>query len=410
MTKTELVNLMEQTIQSVLNNPEKQSKAIEDALKRELNKLPDSLQKRNFFPGAESIFKEENKSYKSLFPQSNLSSYGFDSFDEFVKIAGTPTAKDNRLVTKADYSEGDSEQGGYLVPEQYVAEIFDAGLEDEIVRSRAKVYPMRSEQIHIPAVDNTTSHASSLYGGLVAYWGAEGGTKTQSEALFRKLLMVAKKQYIYSEASDEIVSDVMGFEPMIGKLMANGCSWYMDNAFLNGTGAGQPLGVINAPCTIEIAKETGQSANTILYDNLVNMLAQLWAPSFKKAIWVAHPTCLPQLMKLVVPVGTGSGKVIPVMEKASGKWSIFGMPLQFSEKMETLGTSGDIILADFSQYAIGLRQGLRFQKSIHANFQDDTTAYRIVARLDGQPLWSTYATLKDDSTTVSPFLKLATRA
>lgn len=68
-----------------------------------------------------------------------------------------------------------------------------------------------------------------------------------------------------------------------------------------------------------------------------------------------------------------------------------------------------MILADFSHYAIGLRQQIVIQKSMHAGFQTDETAYRLVVRVDGQPRIAKAFTPKNGST-LSWCVKLAARA
>jgi HK97 family phage major capsid protein len=57
----------------------------------------------------------------------------------------------------------------------------------------------------------------------------------------------------------------------------------------------------------------------------------------------------------------------------------------FSEKMNTLGAKGDIMLCDLSQYIIGLRSEALLDKSQHVGFTRDTSYYRCLSRLDGQP-------------------------
>lgn len=108
-------------------------------------------------------------------------------------------------------------------------------------------------------------------------------------------------------------------------------------------------------------------------------------------------------------VGTG-GNAIPVLSEASGEWKILTRPVIFTEKTEAVGTVGDIILADLSQYVVGLKSGLRFDQSIHVHFATDELLARLIERHDGQPLWDSALTLEDGSTTVSPFVTLEERA
>jgi HK97 family phage major capsid protein len=191
-------------------------------------------------------------------------------------------------------------------------------------------------------------------------------------------------------------------------LCGKGLAWYRDKAFLKGTGAGQPLGILNSSCLIEVSKEAGQAASTIVYENVVNMMARMFAGSFGNSVWVCHQTTIPNLLQLSISIGTG-GSHIPVMTESDGVFKMLTRPVIFTEKTEPLGTKGDIMLCDLSQYVVGLRQGMRFDTSIHVGFTTDELYARLIERHDGQPLWSEALTLEDGATTVSPFVVLEDR-
>jgi HK97 family phage major capsid protein len=97
------------------------------------------------------------------------------------------------------------------------------------------------------------------------------------------------------------------------------------------------------------------------------------------------------------------------MTESDGQFKMLTRPVIFTEKTEPLGRVGDVLLADFSQYVVGLRQGMRFDTSIHAGFSTNEMLARLIERHDDQPLWDTALTLEDGSTTVSPFVTLAAR-
>ena len=177
---------------------------------------------------------------------------------------------------------------------------------------------------------------------------------------------------------------------------------------MKGSGAGQPLGILNSDCLISVAKEGGQAASTIVFENLAKMMSRMFAGSFANSVWVCHQSTIPQLLTLSLAIGT-AGSHIPVMSESNGEFKILTRPVIFTEKTEPLGSKGDILLADFSQYVIGLRQGMRFDTSIHVGFSTDELLARIIERHDGQPLWDEALTLEDGSTTVSPFVTLAAR-
>jgi HK97 family phage major capsid protein len=184
----------------------------------------------------------------------------------------------------------------------------------------------------------------------------------------------------------------------------------VEDAVIEGTGAGQPLGILNAGCLVSVAKETGQAATTIISENIIKMWARLH-PSFKKnAVWLINPDVGPQLDHLTIPAGTGGVKPDYIMYGADGTWRIKGKPVIEVEYASTLGTVGDIILADFSQYYLATKGGVQAASSAHVRFLYDEMTFRFSYRVDGQPKFASALTPLKGSNTLAPFVVVATRA
>jgi len=304
-------------------------------------------------------------------------------------------------------SETVSSDGGFLVPTETAAKIHAVSLENELVMPRCYLQPMKSNEIKVPAMV-IGDHSSSLFGGFTASYTEELGTINENSPKARSMTLAAKKLTGLIRFSAELAQDTVGGFQQIIDLCGKGLSWYRDRAFLKGTGAGEPLGILNSPALVTVEAEGSQGSGTIVYDNLTKMMSRMFAGSFGNSVWVVHQSAIPQLLGLTIPIGTG-GSHIQVMKESNGQFSILTRPVLFTEKTETLGSKGDIILADFSQYVVGLREGMRFDTSIHAHFSTDELLSRIIERHDGQPLWDSALTLADGSTTVSPFVCLAAR-
>jgi HK97 family phage major capsid protein len=311
------------------------------------------------------------------------------------------------LTIRASMNETVPSSGGFLVPSQTAAGIHNVALESEIILPRAFVQPMTSNEIKIPAMA-IGSHASALMGGFTASYTAESGTINEANPKTRTMTLMAKKLTGMLRFTSELTADIPGGEGQIIEMCGKGLGWYRDTGFFSGTGAGQPLGILNSPCLVTVAKETGQKAFTICYENLTKMMARMYAGSFKNSIWIAHQSCIPQLLTLSLAVGVG-GSAIPVMSETNGQFNMLTRPVIFTEKTPALGNKGDILLVDLSQYVVGLRSEIRFDTSIHVAFATDEILARLIARYDGQPLWSEALTLADGATTVSPFVTLADR-
>lgn len=297
--------------------------------------------------------------------------------------------------------------GGFAVPTEYEREIYAIALENQIVFPLAYVQPMSSLELVVPAME-IGDHTDSMYGGFIGYYKAETATLTKRQPKMRSVDLKAKKLTGLIRMSNEFIADSPNGKDKVMQVCGNGLGWYRDKAFLKGSGAGEPLGVFNANCLIAVDKENGQDASTITYTNLTQMVARMYSGSFQKSVWVCHQTTIPQLLQLSIPVGTG-GSHYPVLKENNGQFSMLTRPVIFTEKTETLGSQGDVLLADFSNYIIGLRDGLRMDVSPHVYFESDESLGRLIERHDAQPLWSKPLKLQD-GTTVSPFVTLKARS
>jgi HK97 family phage major capsid protein len=324
----------------------------------------------------------------------------FRSFGEFLKVISDfktgRTALDLRLKV---LSEGSDSAGGYLVPEQWAAGIETRALESAIVRPLARKMPMTTDVLNYPTVTDTT-HASTVHGGVVAYWTEEAGSKTPTYPTFGNVKLIAKKLTGFTYASDELLEDsAIALEALLLSQFGSAITWFEEEAFWQGNGVGQPLGIFASGALLTPFRA---AVTAISLADLGNVMARFdgnfYAPS---VAWVANKAVLPQLINLgnaVITWASIAGQRVP--------GAILGIPLYFSEHVATLGAVGDIGLYDFDQYLIGDRKGLRVDRSIEYRFNTDETTWRFVKRVDGQPLVDSAFTPKR-GTTKSPFVCLA---
>jgi HK97 family phage major capsid protein len=66
------------------------------------------------------------------------------------------------------------------------------------------------------------------------------------------------------------------------------------------------------------------------------------------------------------------------------------------------------MLCDFSRYALAMRE-VRADVSMHVQFLADQAAFRVVMRVDGQPIDARPITPFNGTNTVSPFVCIAQR-
>lgn len=307
------------------------------------------------------------------------------------------------------FGETVPDAGGFLVPEQLRSDLLMVSLEQSIIRPRATVIPMESLRTSIPAVDSTTNNGSN-FGGITAYWTEEGAALTESQGKFLVVQLEAKKLVLYVVYPNELVRDASAFDAFLGQALPKVIAFQEDYKFMVGSGAGEPLGFINCPASVNTTAVTGQGANTIIVENLAGMFARMLPTSIGNAVWVASIDTFPQLATLALQ-GSGLGSSTPVWMnngvQGAPPISIYGRPVYFTEKCSTLGTTGDINFVDLSYYLVGDRQAMSVETSEHVAFASDKTATRVIERVDGRPWIQSAITPANGGNTLTPFVQLS---
>jgi HK97 family phage major capsid protein len=325
-----------------------------------------------------------------------------------IQANGIPSALRD---IRNDMSSIEPSGGGFLVPEEFAQRLTALTLESAIVRPRATVIPMASSTCLFPTFDET-SRASTYFGGVSFTWTEEGAAMTESQPVFGRVRLQASKLTGYCEAPSELVADAFAFSAWLEPALASGIAFEEDYAFLRGNGVGQPLGVLNSAALVTVTKETDQAADSIVWENLCKMYARMLPGSLSRAVWVAHPSCIPELATMSLNVGTGGSAIFLTAGSGSLPMTILGRPLLFSEKLPPVGGSGsggDVLFADLSYYLIGDRQAVSMQSSPHFKFQNDLICYRIIERVDGRSALLSACTPKSGTDTLSPFVALGER-
>lgn len=340
----------------------------------------------------------------------------YEGVSDFLKDIWHNTYQDAAVAARrtalknAAASSGEPASGGFLVPEAFRAELLQLSLESGIVRPRARVVPMETARVVYPMLD-VTSHADNVYGGVQGYWTPESGEMQDVAATFGRVALDAWKLTAFANVPNELIQDsALAFEAFIRSAFPEALAYFEDDAFTNGNGVGQPLGWRSAEATVVVAKESGQPADTIVWENIVRMYARMLPQSLSRAVWVVSPDVFPELATMALSVGTG-GSAIWLNNGVSGPpATILGRPVVITEKVPSLGNQGDISFVDLGYYLIGDRQALTVESSPHYRFQNGETSFKFVSRVDGRPWLKSALTPRNSGPTLSPFVQLAERA
>lgn len=309
--------------------------------------------------------------------------------------------------------------GGYLIPAEFrdalVRQLFEVG--DLLARlARAS---LTGNTLKVPYVNETSRATGSRFGGVRGYWVDEGTAPTASAPKFGRFEVTLKKVAAVGYVTEEMIADYGASSTLMMNAFRDELVWLSEDAVINGTGAGQPLGILNAGALVSIAKESSQTATTVWGANVVKMWARMPAASRRTAVWLANQDVEPQLwsLGLLAQGNSTTSDVIPLYYPAgsmlnAGQYGLLmGRPVLPSEHCKTLGTKGDLLLVDPQQYLfVDKAGGVQAASSIHVRFLQDEQTFRVTYRVDGQPMWNSSITPANGSNAISPFISLDTRS
>jgi len=339
---------------------------------------------------------------------------GFKCLGEFlvkVRMAydreGTP---DSRLIiekTAGHMAEADDAQGGALVPEQYSEEILHAALENSIVRKRAFVIPATSDSLKLKKFVET-DRSSNIFGGITFTWTKEAAAKTTaiSKPAVGQSELTPSKLVGSCWVSNELEDDYSAFGDFFKLAFGQAIAFIEDDYFLWGAGAGVPLGALNAANGSLITVTRG-AIGFMDWTDIAHMAERLLPRSWDSAVWLLNPDALDELFEATAPAAN-QATVLDLNNRM-----LFGIPFIPTEKCQALGTQGDIALCDFGHghYVIADRE-MRIAASRHVpgstGFVTDETFWKVVLRVDGQPLMTNTITPYRGANTLSPFIVLTT--
>lgn len=409
LTKEEAVKLLGDMVSKIADDKfdpviaemKAQLKALTDPLETKVHDRADQgiLAIRNIGGGGDgyvttpdgSIFnmKTPNTPWVKLSPEVDAWA---KAFQQLVGSRGTIVSKD--LV------ESDGSQGGFLVPDDFVASIVMYTPPDSVMWPRATIWPMGVEKLGMPrlaqtAYDDDSESNIDHFAGVVFSWIEETDQKPETDPVFEFLELIVHEFAGYTEISNTLIEDspinVMNF---LTNLYGNAYMYYTDRVFFRGSGVGQPLGIVIDPRITIINRQT---AGAVVFRDLLNMDTAMPSVFDSGAVWFANKAVLNSLRGQV----DDNGQLVLreyYSDVAGGMVSMLlgYQVIKADGRTYPLGTKGDLILCNPTHYYIGDRRRYTIDTSAHAQFRRNKLAVRLSGRLDGQPAQSKAFVVLDD--------------
>ena len=295
---------------------------------------------------------------------------------------------------------GSTNGGEFLLPLTQVPEIFSVDNTQPGLFQYARRYNVPGRSLRIPYLvqDEGTTTLNRPMAGKIANVTivGEGSTKPTREPTFGQRLLTMYKYAAITQFGDELLGDDFTGElpaevtAAVGGQIVNKLN---EDITIDGGGTTEPVGALNAANTSLIAVNRA-SAGTFSAADAFNMYEKhTHGPN---SVWMISRRVLSKLFALQTTNNTMVTWLANLRDKP--QMLLLGLPVIVTDLLPTLGVKGDVALVNGDYYAMGLRQALTVESSIHVAFVNDVTTYRFVARGGGIPLpTSTYAYKVDGS-------------
>ncbi len=309
-------------------------------------------------------------------------------------------------------SEVVAADGGYAIMPEFAPGIIDRVFDNDLL-GRTDSYGVSGNSLTFLANAETSRATGSRHGGMRGYWIGEGSSITKSKPTMREVTLKLLKLGVVVYLTQELIDDNgQALEQYVTRKAGEEFNFMIGDAIFNGTGVGQPLGVLNSPSLVSVAKEQGQLAATLASENIVKMYSRFYSPNLPSASWYYNQDVGPQLDLMTLGIGAaGIATYMPpggLSDKPYGQ--LRGLPCQPTEFNPTLGTQGDIVLADLGQMLSITKGGIAQAVSMHLEFLTDQLALRFTMRLNIGPWESAPLTPYKGTNTQSSFVALDTRS
>lgn len=235
-------------------------------------------------------------SWSELFGLRSLDHGEYRGLEHLLRVAAGAEKRSSAM------QEGVGVYGGFAVPSGIASMIWSLALESSIALPRCTIFPMISNDLTIPAWDSEDKTKGPV-ASFAAEWLGESREANKKRPKLRAINLNCRKLAVFADASRELVQDGNDMQTQIGNVLRQAIGFEMDSVLIAGNGVAKPLGALNQPSKISVARAT---ANTVSYADLTSMVGRMIPSLLPQAVWICSPPVLPKLLTMT----DGNGNLI----------------------------------------------------------------------------------------------------
>lgn len=295
-------------------------------------------------------------------------------------------------------------EGGYAIQVDFANRIMDSVVEQSEILNRVDRYEVsaNANEVYVSIVNETST--ANVFGGVVAYVVEEGATIPNTKPSLKQIRLPLKKLAALAYVTDEQMRDAQFTGSLLERAFGLAIARLREKMIIDN--------IVANPGTTTIAKESGQSAATVVGKNFLKMRNALISTSRRNAIWTMHPDVMAELPEMYL-AGAHTDKFIYMPEDgiySVGYDRLFGREIIESDYCSALGTKGDVLYWNPFEYLEITKGGIETAASIHVAFDTAQMAFRAISYANGMCKYDQGITLVNSSVARASYVTLATRA
>jgi HK97 family phage major capsid protein len=366
-------------------------------------------------PGRVISDNEAKRPFANLGEQLAAIAYAQSPLGAFHGLGGSVDKRLFEQLAPSGASAAVPADGGFAIGTEFSTALLTRA------RETARIFPLcqeipigeGSDSVELPYIDETSRANGSRWGGVQMYWASEADSVTATKPKLARHEMRLEQLKGLAYATERLLRNAPAMAAVFENAFASEAAFKLDDAVWRGTGAGMPLGFsvqnMGSALLVQVAKKTGQAADTFVIENATAMLSRLLRDPGDRVVWLANQDTIGQFPLMTV----GQQPVFLPNNNAAGSpyyGTLFGYPIVLVEQAETLGDAGDVVLANLSKYVTITQGGLRSASSMHVRFIYDEMTFKWGLDVNGQSMVKVPITPYKGSSTLSPFVTTAARA
>jgi len=274
------------------------------------------------------------------------------------------------IYAKANYAEGADATGGYLVPQEFQADLIMLARNSTFAVNNCTVVPMSTDNLVIPKEAGLVSVA----------WNTEAGQLADSEGTVGQINLVAKRLDGLATVSNELLMDsAVDIAGMLAEQFSYATLLELDNQVLNGTGS---------PCSGILSAAAGQSVSMASGSTAISNLSAHYLSEMISKIEEGYLGGAKFLMNkaakhYIRALRDTNGQFIFAQPGAGVPGTVWEYPYIDTEKAPSAPSAATAFLAfaNLKQFFIGRRVGvMSIDVDPYGKFDYFQTRFRMVTR------------------------------